>query len=242
LLLYEGNCGGGWELGTGGVVGTGWNAFSWVLAPGDFAGDGCADVLARRADNNTLRLYEGNCAGGWKAGTGGVVGTGWGIFDWILGPGDFSGDGCADVLARKASNADVLLYAGNCAGGWQPGAPVVATGWGIYDWLLGPGDFNGDGCADVLVRKASNGDLLMYRGNCAGGWKSSQALLVGTGWAVFDSSVGPGDFDGDGCLDVLSRRADNGTLRLYAGNCAGGWKAGTGGVVGTGWGIFNWIL
>ena len=46
------------------------------------------------------------------------VGTGWSIFNAIVGVGDFDGDQRVDVLARRASDGELFLYPGNGSGGW----------------------------------------------------------------------------------------------------------------------------
>ena len=43
-----------------------------------FSGDICADILPRRTDNGTLRLYKGNCDGTIDGTSGGVIGPGLG--------------------------------------------------------------------------------------------------------------------------------------------------------------------
>ena len=66
---------------------------------------------------------------------------------------DWSGDGRADVLAVDA-NERLLMYRGNGAGGWVPGSgEAIGTGWGAFTAVLSPGDFNGDGKPDLLVRR-----------------------------------------------------------------------------------------
>jgi len=50
----------------------------------------------------------------------------------------------------------------------------------------------------------------------------------------------PGDFTGDGCMDVFSRDSV-GTLRIHYGNCATGFTGGSGTVVGTGWNPFDYL-
>ncbi|MDQ0104846.1 hypothetical protein J2T10_004522 [Paenarthrobacter nicotinovorans] len=52
----------------------------------------------------------------------------------ITGPGDFNGDGFADVLARD-TNGTLWLYAGNGSCGWL--APKqVGQGWNIMTAIL----------------------------------------------------------------------------------------------------------
>ena len=118
LLLYRGNGAGGWLTGTGEPIGTGWGAFTAVLSPGDFSGDDKPDLLVRRADG-ALLLYRGNGAGGWLTGMGEPIGSGWETFTALLSPGDFTGDGKPDVLARRPDGA-LLLYRGDGAGGGSP--------------------------------------------------------------------------------------------------------------------------
>ncbi len=251
LFMYKGNCAGGW--GSGGIqIGSDWNQFTAILRPGDFSGDGCTDVLARRPDgppaNGLLFMYKGNCAGGW--GSGGIqIGSGWNQFTAILGPGDFSGDGCDDVIVRRPdgppANGLLFMYRGNCDGTWGSGGIQIGSDWNQFTAILGPGDFNADGCADVIARR-SDGLLFMYKGNCGQGgiwWKDNGvATQIGSGWNGYDWLVGPGDFDGDGCMDVMARSpASNGLLFLYRGNCAGGWSGG-GQQIGSGWNQFTWTF
>ena len=51
--------------------------------------------------------------------------------------------------------------------------------------MFGGGDFNGDGKADILARQ-SNGALLLYRGNGAGGFVTGTAEPVGAGWQTMN--------------------------------------------------------
>jgi hypothetical protein len=52
---------------------------------------------------------------------------------WIYSPGDFSGDGNPDVLARTATGT-IVLYRGNGAGGWL-GSSQIGNGWGGFTWI-----------------------------------------------------------------------------------------------------------
>ena len=160
LLLYRGN--GRGALVSSRVIGTGWNGFTAVVAPGDFNGDQKPDVLARTR-NGDLMLYRGNGAGGWLAGSPVRVSGGWNAFDLILAAGDFDRDRLPDVLARNATTHELWLYKGNGAGGFSSRVRV-GTGWGGFNAIIGCGDFDGDGLADVLTRRADTGQLYLYRG------------------------------------------------------------------------------
>ncbi len=166
----------GGALGAPIVIGHGWGAMTAVIGGVDFDGDGLADVLARSGDG-TLLLYRGNGAGGWLA-DGQAIGNGWADFSALLNVGDFTGDGNADILARSGSTGALWLYPTTGRGGW--GEPrAIGQGWWAFTALAGPGDFDGDGRADVLGRTAT-GALLLYRGDGRGGWLDSRQ--IGQGW------------------------------------------------------------
>ncbi|WP_457972925.1 FG-GAP-like repeat-containing protein [Arthrobacter sp. D1-17] len=214
LWMYAGTGKGGRQPGV--RIGNSWNGFNALETPGDFNGDGPQDVLAREAATGTLWLYRGNGANGFLARL--RLGGGWNIMSAILGPGDFNGDQRVDVLAREAATSHLWLYPGNGAGGFLPRVRV-GTGWQVFNAFACPGDFTGDGAADVLAREGATGILWLYRGNGAGGFLPR--TRVGGGWNVMTAVVSPGDFNGDRRPDLLARdRA--GVLWLYPGNGAGG--------------------
>jgi VCBS repeat protein/tachylectin len=232
LLLYRGNGAGGWLTAPGGEsLGGGWGAFTALLAPGDFSGDGHPDLLVRAQDGRLL-MYRGDGAGGWS-GTAQTVGSGWGGFTALLAPGDFSGDGKPDVLARTG-DGKLVMYRGDGDGGWVTGqAEEIGSGWGPFKAVLAAGDFSGDGKPDVFA-VADDGTLYLYRGNGAGRWETGRGEPVGSGWAGFTALATGGDFSGDGKADALARTPDGG-LYLYRGTGASGWVD-NGAKIGSGWG------
>jgi hypothetical protein len=238
LYLYRGNGAGRFQAAGGGIIGTGWDDFTAVVSPGDFTGDGFTDVIARKADGS-LKLYRGNGASGWLNGKApDSIGTGWNQFNLIFSPGDFTGDGKSDVLARKPDGS-LWLYRGNGTGGWLNGtAPEPAgTGWHNLTAVFSPGDFTGDGKPDAIGRQ-SDGTLQLYRGNGTGGW-TGDSTPVGSGWNQFNAIFSPGDFSGDGKPDVFARKPD-GALWLYRGNGTGSWLNGNApDNVGNGWHTFS---
>ena len=234
LLMYRGN-GAGRFAAPYPQIGSGWGAFTALLAT-EFSGDGRIDLLARKSDG-ALLLYRGNGRGGFVTGTGEAIGSGWGGFTALIAPGDFSGDGKPDILARREDGA-LLLYRGNGDSGFAGAAQVVGSGWQNFTALLGPGDWNGDGKVDVLARGA-DGRLLLYRGNGRAGWITGSAEPIGTGWGGFTALTAGGDFSGDGFPDIIARASDN-RLLLYRGNGSGAFIAPYP-QIGSGWGSLSFI-
>ena len=234
LLLYAGNGSGGWAPPVPRPIGgAGWTAFSALMAPGDFSGDGKPDLLVRDAQGQLL-MYRGNGTGTWATGIGQVVGGGWGGFTALLAPGDFSGDGFPDVLARDSAGG-LLMYRGDGDGGWLTGkGEQIGSSWQGFSAIIPGGDFSGDGKPDVLAvapgrravhvprqRRRWLGDRHAASRSAAAGPASPRSPPAATS-------------RGDGKPDVLARATD-GTLLMYRGNGAGGWVTGPGEPIGTGW-------
>ena len=232
LRLYQGT--GRGTFGVAATIGVGWGGFNVLETVGDFSGDGYGDVIARAPATGLLWMYPGNGRGGWLAPR--VIGNGWNGFDSIVGPGDMNGDQKVDVLARETATGRLWLYPGNGRGGWL--APqLIGTGWGIFNTLLAPGDFNGDGTADILARERATGLLWLYPRNAAGGW--NPRVLIGNGWNFLPTLMSPGDFNGDRTADVLGYDA-TGALWLYPRTAQGAWAARV--QVGHGWTAINTIF
>ncbi len=99
-------------------------------------------------------------------------------------------------------------------------------------------DFNGDWVGDVLARVTSSGELRLYAGTVTG--RLAAGVRIGSGWNGLGALETPGDFDGNGTLDVLARESSTGDLWLYRGDGRGGWLPRV--RVGTGWNVFNGVV
>jgi hypothetical protein len=232
LLMYRGTGAGAFVPGGGLPIGTGWGAFTALLAPGDWSGDGKPDLLAR-STAGALLMHRGNDRGGFVTGRAETIGTGWQPFTALLTPRDWDGDGKRDLLARDAAGL-LFMYRGNGGGGFITGQrEQIGSGWQQFTALLAPGDWSGDGRPDLLARTVA-GVLLMYRGNGRGGFLTGRAERIGSGWQGFTALFAGGDFSGDGRADILARDA-GGLLFMYRGNGRGGFVTGQREQIGTGW-------
>lgn len=227
---------------TGVVAANDWKALSGLAyttitppavttVPG-FDGDGRGDVMGRTATGDLYYYPTGLSSIGKPV----RIGPGWNVFDLVLSPGDWTGDGRSDVLARKPSG-DLYLYRGNGKGGFTGAGTAIGRGWQIFDAVVAPGDWNGDRKPDLLARKPS-GELLLYAGNGTGGFASA-GRMVATGWQLLSEIITPGDFTGDGRVDLLGRKR-TGELYLYPGTGTGSYQPGR--LIGGGWQKFNTVL
>jgi hypothetical protein len=187
-----------------------------VAGTGDFNGDGRADILWRN-DNGTTTDWFGTGTGGFTTANNwtGTPPTNW----HVAGTGDFNGDGRADILWRN--DAGIITDWLSTASGFAPnnnadGSFSVPLNWQV----LGTGDFNGDGRADILWRN-DTGIITDWLSTASGGFApnndASASASVPLNWHV----VGVGDYNGDAIDDILWRN-DNGTTTDWFGTATGG--------------------
>jgi hypothetical protein len=171
-------------------------------AHNDFNGDGVCDILWLN-NNGTLTDWLGTGTGAFNSNNTSAVTSGPSGFA-VAGTGDFNGDGRVDILWRNGSGF-LTDWLANANGGFVDNSANAATGAaGSTFHVVGTGDFNGDGRADLLFRN-STGLVTDWLASANGGFTENNAHAA-TGaadnsWAV----VGTGDFNGDGVDDILWR-------------------------------------
>ncbi|MFF3373640.1 FG-GAP repeat domain-containing protein [Streptomyces sp. NPDC002680] len=225
--------------GTGGfsgnrTTGGGWPTGIKAIPFGHLGGSKCNDVLVRMA-NGALRLYTPSCNSPVLPNTSHttLATSGWTQHDILTSPGDLTGDGRPDLIARKASTGAVYLYKGTSAGKLS-GAVALYADWKGYKKIVGAGDLDGDGIGDLLAQdKADN----LYRFNGTGrGTFTARTKLFGSWGASYNAVVGVGDITNDGKADLVARDTA-GNLYRQSGDGKGSFGART--KIGSGWGTYK---
>ncbi|MFF1478324.1 FG-GAP-like repeat-containing protein [Streptomyces sp. NPDC058301] len=158
----------------------GWGGYNLVVGPGDLNNDGKGDLLTRD-DSGTLWLQRGNGQGtGFASRL--KVGGGWNAYNQIVGAGDLTGDGLADIVARTGDGKLYLYQGTGVSTSPFKSRLYVGPGWQQFRNIAAPGDLNGDGRADLIATN-SRGEAFRYDANGYGGFKSR--VKLGDGWNTY---------------------------------------------------------
>ncbi|PZT72228.1 MULTISPECIES: FG-GAP repeat domain-containing protein [unclassified Streptomyces] len=198
---------------------SGWNSVSLSMAS-SLDNDGWGDLV----QNYKGTLYV----------NGDYIGTGWQVYNSLTGPGDLTGDGKGDLLARD-TKGNLYLYKGNGLGTKFAAKAKVGYGYNTYNKIVGAGDLSGDGIADVVARD-TKGNLYLYKGTGNASKPLSARVKLGYGYNIYKQFAAPGDMDGDGHADLVGI---DGKGDVYRYSSTGTGKLNKRAKIGYGWDIYN---
>ncbi|UXY20396.1 VCBS repeat-containing protein [Streptomyces cynarae] len=150
--------------------------YTAVAGPGDLNGDGHADLITR--DRGGDLWFIAGVKGGAVTGKPVFIGGGWNTYNRIVGAGDLTGDGIADIVATTPGGS-LYLYPG-LGNGKFGSRRYIGYGWQGYTKLAAPGDLTGDGKGD-LAAVDSAGRLWLYPGLGNGHFGTRTEIGTG-GW------------------------------------------------------------
>lgn len=183
------------------------------IAFGDVNGDGLPDLgaVSRLADGPWIWVTDGK--GSWTPAANDLP------REPYCGGGmafaDVNNDGKTDVAIADHCKG-VFVYFGDGKGNWKSASSGLPT-IGSEDVALG--DFDNDGCADLVSVAAQEEGVRAFRGDCKGTWRETSDGLAIVDWG---NSVRLADVNGDGNLDVAA--AYSAGPRVWLGNGKGSWK------------------
>jgi hypothetical protein len=207
------------------------NIWKSHIAFGDVNGDGIPDLgaVSRLADGPWIWVADGK--GGWKPFADGLP------REPFCGGGmafaDLNNDGKMDVVFGDHCKG-VFAFVGDGEGHWKSASSGLPT-IGAEDVAVG--DFNHDGCVDIVSVAQGEEGVRAFRGNCKGVWAETSEGLALTNWG---NSVVLADINADGNLDIAAAYAAG--PRVWLGDGKGKWKEASAGlpapeVMGLYWGI-----
>ena len=226
--------------GTGGLgkamSASGWPSSVTLVPFGDLNGDRQNDVLVRFSSGE-LRVYRTERGQVFNTSTPRTsLGKGWNQYDVLTSPGDVSGDGRPDLIARNSSTGAVYLYKGTSSGKLSSRVKLYDN-WKTYKKVVGVGDLDGDGIGDLLAQDKSN-NLYRYYGK--GNGTFSARVKVFTNWGgSYNAIIGVGDITGDAKADIISRDTA-GNLWRNSGNGKGSFGSRV--KIATGWQVYKGIF
>ncbi|HEY6376298.1 MAG TPA: Ig-like domain repeat protein [Edaphobacter sp.] len=227
VTILLGNGSGGFSSAPGSPVAVGTNPY--LVAVGDFNGDGNADLAVTNFTSNNVSILLGDGSGGFTQPSGSPIAVGGGAYGVAVGY--FNGDGHADLAVTSQRDGNVSILLGDGGGGFTqaPGSPVAV---GTFPVAVAVGDFNGDGHADLAVANVEADSVSILLGNGSGGFTQPSGSPVAVG--SWPNDVVVGDFNGDGIPDLAVPNFESNNVSILLGDRSGGFAPAPGSPVAVG--------
>ncbi|MFG3037877.1 FG-GAP repeat domain-containing protein [Streptomyces sp. NPDC048330] len=219
------------------VVRSGAFTVARAVRPHDFNDNGSPDLLIR-SRQGLLNAFDGkhvlNTAE-TNVFQPHALGSGWGVYDEILTPGNAAGTPYPDLLGRDRTGV-LWLYQGT-GKGFSTRARI-GGGWQIYNKLAAGSDVTGDGRTDLLATDTA-GVMWLYKGTGSTSTPYANRVRVGAGWNIYDRVTATGNLAGAPAGDLVARDKA-GVLWTYLGKGDGTFDTRT--RVSGGWSRFDTLV
>ena len=212
VTLGSGAPAGVWTIGLGPTFNTA-TALSWGVAgdtplPADWDGDGRLDVAVFRPSEGKLYVLQGG-----SNFTAAFTLT-WGAAGDIPIPADLDNDGRTDFGVYRRSESRIYVLQGGT--GFKSAFIITTLGLPTDNYV--PGDYDGDGKTDLAAYTPTT----LGPAALAGTWTIAQGgnnftSQFSKSWGVAGDVPAPGDFDGDGRLDIAVFRPSEGRFFVLQG-------------------------
>ncbi len=178
-------------------------------------GGGVSDVTSNFINGGTLNVLSGSIefSGGFTNNGvihGRVTQSGGVTKVSALVPSDFNEDGMSDILWQNDDGQAAIWEINGTSqipGGNSPIDPNPGPSWKV----IGSGDFNGDGQADVLWQNANGQAAAVEMDGAAVIGGGAVNPNPGPAW----KAVGTGDFNADGLSDILLQNTSTGQASIW---------------------------
>ena len=182
--------------------------YPYIVAVGDFNGDGKLDLAVTDNANNGVQVVLGNGDGTFQSQVTYYF-TGTLPYDVVVS--DFNGDGKLDLAVTNFTDGTVSVLLGNGDGTFQNQVTYAVAG---ESSSIAVGDFNGDSKPDLAVGNTAGNTVSVLLGNGDGTFQNTVTYAAGSGV----ESVVVADFNGDGKLDMAVTNGGYNTVNVLLGN------------------------